>query len=579
MNKKECSTLPFIGNFSIGCLAVVYLPPNAIFMSLLFFLSSYILLIYFIFRIFVFCFRINKKHSNPKISIIKNRVFVLMTLLAGVSFGAFSHKRVIAESMCLCLGLPSQTALEGSVVTDPRKTASGLWAFELKLKKAFSNDGAWASASGRINVYSRKAPEKGQTVVVGLKSGLSESRKSTDAWQNILALPSLFIEEIFILDSASKLNAIRTKTRTEFLKLLSIAGSGTKENYALNKANKTDAGPLLEALILGVKDELDPALSASFKNAGCSHILALSGQHVAILAALLAVILGKIVGPHKARWIACFISLVYLWLVGVSPSVLRAVIMFCLSSIFTAMDRQQSAVIVLAWTFVITLGLYPSGAYSLSFKLSYLAVLGIALFNSGYEFFLRRWITPPLSGALASGFAALAATAPLSVITFGKLNLLSPLWSALAGTLVTALMWGGLTASAGIALISGICQCLEPFLGLSIKGIAGFMVNFCAGLINLAFILLERLMKLASCVPSIEIPETNSLLRFLLAALLALSISLLYILPNVPGKLDKTANSNSRSDKLRCSKPNNASTREAGFRHAQEVWTKLSDLS
>ncbi|MBU1082422.1 MAG: ComEC/Rec2 family competence protein, partial [Spirochaetes bacterium] len=121
----------------------------------------------------------------------------------------------------------------------------------------------------------------------------------------------------------------------------------------------------------------------------------------------------------------------------------------------------------------------PAGAHSLSFKLSYLAVAGIAVLGPPIEFGLRRWLPPPFSGALATGFAALAAAAPVSILAFGTVNPFSPVSSAVAGVLVAALMWVGIAlaaivailpaAAAGVAAPLAAAACAVPYRALAVS--------------------------------------------------------------------------------------------------------------
>ncbi len=543
--------MPFIVWFALGSLPAIYLPPHAWLVPWLKFASVFILLP--MCAVLYLLSGQKKACRSPWTSKRANRKLFLIAIyvVAGTAFGACIHGRASASCKMLCLGLPEPSSLEGRVATDPRKTASALWSFELRLENAFGKDGAKASASGSINVYSRKScPVKGQKIAIDIPSGLQESRNAVDAWQNAMARPYVFIDKTSELENASAAELARSQARNKFLMLLKLAGSsdggpneGTGRRPVIGRLlvprAGLAAGAILEALILGVKDDLDPELSGSFQKAGCSHILALSGQHVAVLAALLAFVLGRIAGPYRAKALACLLAAFYLWLVGPSPSVLRAVIMFWLSSLFAAMDRPQNSITILAWVFVIAGCLDPVSVYALSFKLSYMAVLGIALFNPLLDFYLRRWLPPFLSAAIATGFAALAATAPLSVISFGSLNPLSPLWSAMAGILVTALMWAGFGAAAGIYALSALGKAIGLIAGYSGMGFLSIFTDFSSFLISIPFLLLEALMKLAARIPSVQIPENKMGLRFILAVLLVLFFYLLYALPHVLARKQK----------------------------------------
>jgi ComEC/Rec2-related protein len=432
----------------------------------------------------------------------------------GLGFGAVSHGRSEAVSMRFCPGFAASSGLrpvayEGRVAADPRLTASGMTAWELELTAAVGPDGARATASGRLSVYARAAkradtgrgrPVRGQSVAVEVARGIKDPRVGFGAWTDALASRSAFVDAaaVVALGPAPRLEGLRARVRRGMLAALAEAGG--------------DAGPLLEALVVGVRDDLDDALADDFRRAGCAHILALSGQHVGILAAFVSVSLGFALGPFRARAVACALAAVYLYVVGPSPSVARAVTMFWLSSAAASVDRPQSRLATLALAFVIAVALSPESAYALSFRLSYLAVAGLAALGPGFELGLRRWAPPPASGALSAGFAALSATAPLSVATFGVLNPFSPLSSAAAGALVAALMWSGLIGAALVALVPA----------------AAPVVAFACGLPYRA---LRSLMGLAAGLPSLAAADPPA--RSLLAAVVALAAAFVYAWPYV----------------------------------------------
>lgn len=509
---------------------------------------------------------------------VRALVVTAAALALGLRYGAWAHGRAESRAAPPCLGLPAQArpeSLVGIIATDPRRTASGFWGFDVELSEALGRDGALASAAGRVSVYARTAREglaRGQAVSLPLGRGLSLPRAGQGAWADALALPVAFIDSVEILAPAPPIEAARAAARAALLGALRRAGGPT-------------AGPLLEALIVGVRDDLDAELSAGFRKAGCAHILALSGQHVGVLAALVALLLGRLVGPYRARAGACLLAAFYLWLVGASPSVARAVIMFWLSSAFLALDRPQGGLAVLAWTFVLAVGLDPASIHGLSFKLSYLAVAGIAGLGSAYEFALRRWLPPPASGAVAAGFAALAATAPLSALAFGTLNPLSPLWSAIAGPLVTALMWGGLGGAALVGLARALAGAAVA-IGATLAGggpslacavacgrIEDSLALACSIAVSLPYRAIAALMEVAAYLPSLALPEGEEGARLALAASVALLAAFVYAWPHVALLAQRTL-----SRQLRRSLGTRGPARRARPRDAQEVRPELPSV-
>lgn len=381
--------------------------------------------------------------------------------------------------------------LEGLVVSDSRRASGGLSYIELAIQGVHGIDQAWVSASGRTTVFVRGMVTlpRGSTLLVRCQPP-SDFRPFKRA--------RVFVDhsDVQQLKPASKAELSRATMRSGMLIALGKAGG--------------EVGPLLEALFLGVRDDLDSSLVSSFRDAGCAHILALSGQHVGVLAALAGIILSPLIGKCRARPAACLLAALYLVLVGPSPSVTRAILMFWAGTALVALDRPQKPGTILALVFVCAALIDPSSVRSLSFQLSYLAVAGIAAFSPGLDFFIRRWVPPALSGVLAVGLASLAATAPLSILVFGRLNPFSPLVSAMAGLLVGALMWLGAFLAPLVSLVPAI---QTP----------------CSWLFLVPFRLLSWLMTTAAALPAFEFAQ--GLVRSAASLAVALGCALVYAWP------------------------------------------------
>ena len=115
-----------------------------------------------------------------------------------------------------------------------------------------------------------------------------------------------------------------------------------------------DSGALLSALLLGERNLLPSQLKLSFKRIGISHILALSGMHLAILSLGIGWILTKLKVKKKLRVsiIMAFI-LIYMALTGFSVSVCRAGIMIILAYLLFLLERPKDSLTSLSLAVVI----------------------------------------------------------------------------------------------------------------------------------------------------------------------------------------------------------------------------------
>lgn len=218
--------------------------------------------------------------------------------------------------------------------------------------------------------------------------------------------------------------------------------------------------PLAEALLIGIRDDLDAEVNALFRDAGCAHILSLSGQHLAILCTLVSVSLRKIIKNQALlEWLSFGFAALYTWIVGVSPPLLRSVYMMGFGLIFRSLDRPQDSFTILACCFSLSLALDPDSARSLSFLLSYAAMVGLIVYAPRWQGLLWR-LPKVLAQPVAASLAALCSTAPIQINAFGTLTLGGVVSSTLSGPLILLFMWSLLGACA----LVGVAPFLQRFL-------------------------------------------------------------------------------------------------------------------
>lgn len=139
----------------------------------------------------------------------------------------------------------------------------------------------------------------------------------------------------------------------------------------------------LTATLTGDRTWLDPSTRDMFASTGIAHILALSGLHVGILTALLTLALMPFT-MSRGRYVRMSLTVIALWafavMTGLSPSVVRAVIMATLFMITTMMQRVWSPLNALGASALVILLFDPLAVYSLGFQLTFMAVLAIIVF-------------------------------------------------------------------------------------------------------------------------------------------------------------------------------------------------------
>jgi competence protein ComEC len=224
---------------------------------------------------------------------------------------------------------------------------------------------------------------------------------------------------------------------------------------ALGSGMPAREAALARGFVLGEDEEIDAATVEDFRRAGLSHLLAVSGQNVALLALLVMPLLALLGMPLRTRllWIVAAIA-VYVPLAGGSPSIVRAGVMGALTLLATFVGRRSSRLYALAIAAIVTLAIDPRIGADVGWQLSFAAVLGILAIARPLQKTIASRLGPGgLGGALADGLAvtvaATLATAPLIVFHFGELSTVSLLTNLLALPAVAPAMWLGMLTSIG----------------------------------------------------------------------------------------------------------------------------------
>lgn len=200
---------------------------------------------------------------------------------------------------------------------------------------------------------------------------------------------------------------------------------------------------LMVALLLGNRSQLPEDAVENLKSAGLYHILALSGLHVGFLLGMLW-ILGISLGFSLSwRYPLLFLGLaIYIWIVGVRPSLLRASLMALIWAVARVQSRPIHYGQVWGGALFASLILFPQWIWDIGFHLSFLATGGIFLVLSLGR--ISGWML-----AFAVSLGASLATWPYLAYKIGHVNLLAPLWNALALPVVALIYAEGMVSLVG----------------------------------------------------------------------------------------------------------------------------------
>ena len=301
---------------------------------------------------------------------------------------------------------------------------------------------------------------------------------------------------------------------------------------ALRRAMPAPESGLAQALLLGIRTELPVTVKDSFRTAGMSHLLAISGLHVGIVLALALGLGASMLGNSSPLAIFGAMTLVWVYAVvsGLDPPVVRAAIMGSLALAQGLTGRGMRGLTALALAGGVMVCADPALLDSLSFQLSFTAMAGVivglplitlltgavAVIAGNSNARVSRWVQHVLALLIASvviSTTTTLATVPLIAMHFGEIPLMSvpatilampamPLAlvasaaTAAAGVVAPGLAQGlGVLAWAPVAWIIGVAEAMPPVMASAGWVTPATALAWYVGLGTLAVLMSSRRMR------------------------------------------------------------------------------------
>jgi competence protein ComEC len=270
---------------------------------------------------------------------------------------------------------------------------------------------------------------------------------------------------------------------------IALARSGEIHERAadgLGRGMPAREAELARGFVLGDDEGIDAQTKEDFRRAGLSHLLAVSGQNVTLLALLAMPLMAAFGIPLRERlvWVLGLI-VVYVPLAGAGPSIQRAGVMGAVGVVATLSGRRASRLYALLLALGVTLAIGPGVAADVGWQLSFAAVTGIFLLAAP----LREAIAARIGSggwrrALAEGaavtIAATLATAPLIAFHFETLSTTTLLANLAAMPAVAPAMWLGM-ASAAASQVPGLPVEALNWLNALLLGYIAQVAAWCGG--------------------------------------------------------------------------------------------------
>lgn len=176
------------------------------------------------------------------------------------------------------------------------------------------------------------------------------------------------------------LNVIFIKANEVFVKI--------KNN--IEKTYPKEESSILLGIMLGYTDNIDEDTKEAFSNCNVSHILAVSGMHISYIVLGISIALNKVIGKRKTKIITIIVLIIYMFITGFSPSIVRSGIMGILMLMSFVIYRKNDIWTSIAIAILITLIYNPFLIKNIGLILSYGGTLGILLFQRNLKNILEK---------------------------------------------------------------------------------------------------------------------------------------------------------------------------------------------
>ena len=404
-------------------------------------------------------------------------IWVAISAIILVSLLAFSLRRSYALLLCLCLvamlggilriqsSLPTAdkdtlqsysdkgiVRIKGLVTADPETTGVAL-SLRLEAREIESED-TWEKVSGAMLVYVPQSSSYKYGDILQVEGELKTPPEFNDFdWRDYLArkgIHSLMVypDRVELLVSGQGLKPLEW-----------VYGLRSRISQALENALPEPQGALAQAILLGTRSAIPDDLNKSFLRTGTTHIIAISGLNITIVAGLVLSLGVWLFGRRRPTyfWLAIIAVWGYAVLTGLQAPVLRAAIMGSIWLFADFIGRPRSALPALLLAAAVMIGIHPSVMREASFQLSFAAMAGLILLTPYFQSWGRKALrvsderrTPVifLIDTVSVTLGATLSTLPIIAFYFQQISLVSLPSNFLALWAVPAIM--GAAALVGV---------------------------------------------------------------------------------------------------------------------------------
>jgi competence protein ComEC len=226
---------------------------------------------------------------------------------------------------------------------------------------------------------------------------------------------------------------------------------------------------LAQGIVLGIRSTIPQGLKNDLAVTGTAHLLAISGINLTIIAGILVALGLRLFGRRHYIyvWLAVLVIWAYALLTGLQAPVVRGAIMSTVFLLAELLGRQKNAIAALCLSGAIMIGIDPQIIFSVSFQLTFLAMIGLIFIAPPIQDLAHRAILKVLHGenwgshlltlltdSLAVSLSAVILVWPVIAYNFGVISFVGPLATfVIAPALTPIILTGTVTATIGIVSV------------------------------------------------------------------------------------------------------------------------------
>ncbi|MCX6742660.1 MAG: ComEC/Rec2 family competence protein, partial [Candidatus Parcubacteria bacterium] len=320
----------------------------------------------------------------------------------------------------------SEVQIRGSIDKEPDQRTDKV-KYELKSQQILVHD-SWQKVAGKILITNYLYPEYNY----GDKLELICNLLAPDKVQGFAYDDYLARYNVYAICYNPKITLL-AKNQGNF----ALKNIYRVKNYFVGRINQILPEPqssFLAGLLIGAKRAIPADLQTAFSKTGTTHVVAVSGYNVTIIAVFLMLIFQNLgLGRKKSFWVIIGFLVFFAVMTGLQSSCIRAAIMGGVVLLANYLGRLSKIKNVLGLTVVLMLLVNPKIlAFDLGFQLSFLATIGLVYLNPILTRLLRiekiknGFLKIVLGDYLLTTLSAIILTQPIILYNYGKISFVAP---------------------------------------------------------------------------------------------------------------------------------------------------------